>query len=133
MPGGKVAVPAFVELLVEVDGVDVSWQVGREEADTAERTGGEDPAMDGGDMIVQPGHTDPTPGAGALEAPVFGQDVSLERRLALELFGAVTTPSLHLAGGDKGRPRQPRMVNGLVSLQGGCRGEGNITGLAAVL
>ena len=116
-----------------MDGVDVPRNVCGEEADTAERTGREGPAMDCGDMIVQSGHTDPTPGTGALEAPVFSQDVPLERRLALELFGAVTAPSLHLAGGDKVRPHQARMVDGLVFLQGGCSGEGNITGLAAVL
>ena len=115
-----------------MDGVDVPRNVCGEEADTAERTGREGPAMDCGDMIVQSGHTDPTPGAGALEPPVFSEDVPLERCLALELFGAVTTPPLRLAGGDKPWP-QPGVVNGLVFPQRGCRGEGNITGLAAVL
>ena len=116
-----------------MDGVDVAGEVGRQETNTAERTGREGPAVDGGQVIVQPGHTEAAPGAGALEPPVFSQDVPLERCLALELFGAVTTPPLRLAGGDKPRPRQPGVVNGLVFPQRGCRGEGNITGLAAVL
>ena len=111
----------------------MAGEVGRQETNTAERTGGESSAVHGGQVIVQPGHTEAAPGAGALEPPVFSEDVPLERCLALELFGAVTAPSLHLAGGDKVRPIQARMVDGLVFLQGGCSGEGNITGLAAVL
>ena len=89
--------------------------------------------MDCGDVIVQSGHTQATPGAGALEAPVFSEDVSLERSLALELLGAVPAPPLRLAGGRQGRGHQSRMVDGLVSAERGRRGERDPAGLTVVL
>ena len=86
-----------------MDRIDVPGEVGGLQPDTADRAGGEDPAVHRGDVIVQPGHADPTPGTGALEPPVFSEDVSLERGLALEALGAVPTPPLRLAGGNKQR------------------------------
>ena len=100
-----------------MDSIDVTREVGGEKRDTADWTGRETPAMHGGDMIVQPGHAHSTPGTRALEPPVFSQDVSLERRLALELFRAVATLPLRLAGGNQRWLQQPRMMNGLVFLQ----------------
>ena len=117
----------------EVDSIDVSGEVGRLEANTADRTGRETPAVHRGDMIVQSGHTDSTPGTGALEAPVFSEDVSLERGLALEPLGAVPTPSLQLTGGNQERLQQPRMVDGLVFVERGRRGEWDATTLTAML
>ena len=87
----------------QVDSIDVPGKMGGLEANTAHRTGRETPAVHCGDVIVQSGHTNPTPGTGALEAPVFSENVSLERCLAPEALGAVSTPSLHLAGRKKER------------------------------
>lgn len=117
----------------QVDSIDVTGEVGWLQANTAHRTGRETSAVDRGDVIVQPGHTDPTPGAGALEAPVFSEDVSLERGLALEPLGAVATPSLHLTGRNQERVHQPRMVDGLVFTERDRRGEWDPTTLTVML
>ena len=83
-------------------------------------------------MVVQPRHILATPGTGALEASVLGEDVPLERGRTTELTGALPAlpPRPQEAGG---LLRLELMMQDLVSPQRHFGIEENITGLAGVI
>ena len=80
-------------------------------------------------MVVQPRRILATPGTGALEAPVLGEDVPLERGRTTELTGALPAHSPRPGG----LLQLGLMMQDLVSPQRHFGAEENITGLAGVI